>query len=171
LSLVARDFNFIDGILIEERGTAPEESVLITETTKFKIDRLFVAGPRAGTHEILWENLPGMPDGMDRDDKGRIWIGFVKKRSAVVTWVHRHPWIKNAVMNLPKWLLPIPKQTGILCLSRDAARPLYYAMHDGKTGLQDIAVVVPYGDKLYLPNFKEGSQGIFTLPFPPGLGE
>lgn len=169
LSLVARDFNFIDGILVEGRGTAREESVLITETTKFKIDRLFVSGPKAGTHEVVWENLPGMPDGLDRDSEGRIWVGLIKKRSGIISWAHRNPWIKNLFLNLPRWLLPVPKQTGILCLSADGSRPLYYAMHDGKV-LQDISVVVPYKDRLYLPDFSEKTHGVFSLPFPKNLG-
>lgn len=169
LSLVARDFNFIDGILVESRGAAREESVLITETTKFKIDRFFVSGPKAGTHEIVWENLPGMPDGMDRDSEGRIWVGLIKKRSGLISWAHRNPWIKNLFLNLPRWLLPVPKQTGILCLSADASRPLFYAMHDGKV-LQDISVVVLHKDKLYLPNFSEKTHGLFALPFPTNLG-
>ncbi len=170
LSLVARDFNFIDGILVEGRAGQREESVLITETTKFKIDRLYVSGPKAGTHEILWENLPGMPDGMDRDSEGRIWVGLIKKRSGLISWAHRNPWIKNLFLNLPRWLLPVPKQTGILCLSADGARPLYYAMHEGKV-IQDISVAVPYRDRLYLPNFSEHTHGLFSLPFPKDLGK
>lgn len=169
LSLVARDFNFIDGILVESRGAAREESVLITETTKFKIDRFFVSGPKAGTHEIVWDNLPGMPDGIDRDSEGRIWVGLIKKRSGIISWAHRNPWIKNLFLNLPRWLLPVPKQTGILCLSADGVRPLYYAMHDGKA-IQDISVVVAHKDRLYLPNFSEKTHGLYSLPFPKDLG-
>ncbi|MCE9599773.1 MAG: SMP-30/gluconolaconase/LRE-like region [Spirochaetia bacterium] len=168
LSLVARDFNFIDGILIEENGTTREESVLITETTKFKLDRLFVGGRRAGTHEVVWEHLPGMPDGLDRDSQGRIWIGFVKKRTPILTWAHAHPWIKNLFLNLPSFLLPVPKQTGILALSRDGSTPLYYSMHDGSR-VQDIAVVVPHNGRIYLPSFNVHSQGLYSLPMPDSL--
>lgn len=168
LSLVARDFNFIDGILIEEVPGACEESVLITETTKFKLDRFFIAGKNAGTHQVVWEHLPGMPDGMDRDSQGRIWIGFVKKRTPIVTWAHANPWIKNLFLNLPAFLLPVPKETGILGLSKDASTPLYFAMHNGSR-VQDVAVVVPYKDRLYLPAFTEHGHGLHSIPVPDSL--
>ena len=80
--LVADGFHFIDGILIDlhPAGTR-EESVLVTQTPGFAITRFFLAGPRAGTAEAVWTGLPGMPDGMDRDAQGRIWIGVYRKRS------------------------------------------------------------------------------------------
>ena len=168
LELIAQDFNFIDGILVEESRSGREASVLITETTKFRIDRLHLSGPRAGTHDVLWEFLPGMPDGMDRDAEGRIWIGLIKKRTGVITYAHGHPWIKYALLNLPHSLLPVPKQTGLLVLSRDASQALFYTEHDG-SGPGEIAVAVPGIAGIYLPNFRKESRGLYSIPFPPQL--
>lgn len=164
IELIARDFNFIDGILLEEKD-GREQSVLITETTKFRIDRLHLRGEKAGTHDVLWEFLPGMPDGMDRDARGRIWIGVIKKRTGFITWAHRNPWIKYALLNLPQSILPVPKETGLLVLSKDAAVPLFYTEHDG-SGPGEIAVAVPGTDRIYLPNFRKSSRGLYSIPYP-----
>lgn len=169
LELIAHDFNFIDGILLEEQN-GREESILITETTKFRIDRLRLRGARAGTHDVLWEFLPGMPDGMDRDAEGRIWIGIIKKRTGFITWAHRNPWIKYALLNLPQSILPVPRETGLLVLSKDASKPLFYTEHDG-SGPGEIAVAVPGPDRIYLPNFRKSSRGLFSIPYPAELSE
>ena len=80
--LMAEGFHFIDGILIDPHPVdAREESVLVTQTPGFAITRFFFTGSRAGTAEAIWTGLPGMPDGMDRDAQGRIWIGLYRKRS------------------------------------------------------------------------------------------
>lgn len=168
VELVARDFNFIDGILVENRGTQVEESVIITETTKFRIDRLKFGGTDRGTYEVLWENLPGMPDGLDRDKDGRIYVGVIKKRTGFITWAHRNVWIKYGLLNLPQWLLPIPKETGLLILNADASRPLFFTEHNG-SGPGEIAVAVPGRDGIYLPNFRKTSRGFFRIPYPEEL--
>lgn len=37
----------------------------------------WLAGPKAGTTELLIDNLPGMPDGMQRASDGNFWITLV----------------------------------------------------------------------------------------------
>lgn len=168
IELVARDFNFIDGILVESGPSGREESVIVSETTKFRIDRLRFGGGRAGSHEILWENLPGMPDGLDRDPSGRIYIGMIKKRTGFITWAHRNVWIKYGLLNLPQWLLPIPKETGVLVLSADGSQSLFFTEHNG-SGPGEIAVAVPGRDGIYLPNFRKNARGFFKIPYPEQL--
>ena len=72
--LIAQGYNFIDGILTEPAlDGGREQSLLISQTSAFGITRFNIAGPHAGKHEYLWQGLPGMPDGIDRDSQGRIW--------------------------------------------------------------------------------------------------
>jgi hypothetical protein len=164
--LVADGFHFIDGVLVDPHAAdAREESVLVTQTPGFAITRFFFAGPRAGTAEPVWTGLPGMPDGMDRDAQGRIWIGLYRKRSSFLTWVHKNPWIKPLLLRLPLELLPVPKQTGILALSPDGATPLYYAMYEGPL-LRDAAVGIPGRDHLYIASFDREQHGLIRLRYP-----
>jgi hypothetical protein len=164
--LVAEGFHFIDGILVDPHpANAREESVLVTQTPGFAITRFFLAGAQAGTAEAIWTGLPGMPDGMDRDAQGRIWIGLYRKRSNFLTWAHRNPWIKPLMLRLPLELLPVPKETGLLALSPDAATPLYYAIHEGPI-LGDAAVGVPGTKHLYIANFDPDQRGLIRMPYP-----
>lgn len=167
--LAAQGFAFIDGVLIEpgHRG-AREESVLVTETTNFRLLRLHLAGAKAGTHEVLQDSLPGLPDGLDRDPDGRLWIGLIKERSAVGTWLHNNAWTKPLLMRLPHSLLPVPKRTGLMALSADGRTPLYLGFHDGNIAA-DISVVSAGKTALYPARFKQGSSGFVSMPYPQAL--
>lgn len=164
--LVADGFHFIDGILVDPHPLdETEASVLVTQTPGFAITRFFLAGPQAGTAEPIWTGLPGMPDGMDRDAQGRIWIGLYRKRSNFLTWAHKNPWIKPLMLRLPLELLPVPKETGLLALSPDASTPLYYAIHEGPI-LRDAAVGIPGTSHLYIANFDPDQRGLIRMPYP-----
>jgi len=166
--LVAQNFTFPDGILVEGAGENREDSILVTETVKFRIIRMFVSGPKAGKYDAVWENLPGMPDGMDRDNNGRIWIGILKQRSSTINWIHKNPWLKPFFLRLPSGMMPVSRKTSILALSADASRALFYSEHDGSV-LSDISVVVPGRSKLYLAAFGPKSSGFYHMPFPKKL--
>lgn len=163
-ALVAQDYNFIDGVLLEESGGV-EQSVLVTETTKFRLLRLHLKGEMAGRDEIVWDALPGMPDGLDRDADGNVWIGMLKQRSPLITWVHANPWIKPLMLRLPEDRLPVSLETSVLALSPDASTPLWYAEHDGSK-ITDIGVVIPTELGVYLANFSGLTPGVHRIPNP-----
>ena len=163
--LVAQSYTFADGILIEPKAGSTEESVLITETTKSRILRLNIAGAKAGTDEVLWENLPGLPDGLERDAAGRIWVALIKPRSKLASWMHANPWVKPFMLRLPHWLLPIPAQTGVLVLSPDLKSVDFYSMYSG-AAIRDIAAISTGKDRVYLSSFAHDNAGLVSMPTP-----
>jgi len=168
VSLVAHGYHFVDGVLLEESeqdGAMREHAVLITETTKFRILRLNLEGDHAGQDEVVWDALPAMPDGLERDAAGNIWVGMIKQRSGVVTWAHAHPWIKPLMLRLPLEMLPVPTITSVMALSPDGSEPLWYAEHPG-TKIQDIAAVIPGEKWVYLANFTNDTPGLHRIPNP-----
>ena len=166
--LIAQNFIFPDGILIEESGTGNEETLLITETIQFRILRLNIAGSNAGEWSIVQENMPGMPDGMDRDSDGRIWVGIIKQRSPVIDWIHANPWIKPFFLRLPADLMPVSAETSFMAFSKDGSIPLFYSLHDGSV-LSDISVIVPTSNELFVAAFNREATGLFRMPYPEGM--
>lgn len=165
--LVAEGWFFLDGILYDlHPGQPREQSILSSQTAGFRIMRFHVAGPKAGTAELVQDGLAGLCDGMDRDTKGRIWCGMYTKRSGLLTWLHANPWIKHILLRLPLNWMQQPKATGVLALTPDASRPLYSAWYEGPKAVH-IASALPGPDGgIYLTPFSKEHRGLVRLPDP-----
>lgn len=162
VGLSVENIVFADGILVELDASGRETGLLISETTHFQIGRAHLRGDRAGRYDVLWKDLPGLPDGLDRDALGRVWVGLIKDRTPVVTWLHANPWLKPLVLRLPADRLPVARQTGIMVLSPDASEVIAYSHHDGSR-VVDISVAAPGGDRLFLPSFYKDNRGLHYL--------
>lgn len=174
--LIAEGFHFINGVLYDlHPGQPREESVLVDQTSLFRLTRFYLRGPKAGSYEVALDGLTGMTDGMNRDATGRIWLAVFAERSPLLTWLHAHAWIKPLFLRLPtKLLLGLPQHTGVIVVSPDAKTPLYAAMYKGPY-LAAAASAVPSPDGIYLANEPLGSsqgqapKGILRLKWPPEL--
>lgn len=166
VSLVGQGYTFADGILLEysEDGDR-EQAILISELAKCRLSRLYIDGTNAGKDEIVQENLPGMPDGLDRDKDGNIWVALVERRSDLITVVHKNPWFKPLALRLPYSLFESSDATGIVCLSPDGSTPLYCTMHDGSV-VSDFSVIVPNGENIYFCVFNRGANGLHYMKNP-----
>ncbi|TGL22656.1 hypothetical protein EHQ47_07775 [Leptospira bourretii] len=164
-SLIAHQYTYLDGILLEYSNSEIESSILLNELSKSRLIRLHLTGDKKGTDEVVIDGLPGFPDGMDRDSEGRIWIAIPVERSKLITWLHKHPFWKSLVLYIPESLLPVSKKTGILALTPNGSKPIYYAMHNGSL-FSHIIVVVPGKDKLYLAVYQDGFKGFVTMSYP-----
>lgn len=151
--LIAEGFHFINGVLYDlHLDKAREESVIVTQTSLFRVTRFYINGPKAGRSEVVIDALPGMPDGMDRDADGRIWLAMFTERSPLLTWAHKNAWIKPILMRLPtSLLLSQTQRTGVVVLSPDGSKPLYSASYKGSK-LSSIASAVPASSGIYLAN-------------------
>lgn len=167
-SLVAHQYTYLDGILLEYSQGERESSILLNELSKSRLIRLHLTGDKEGKDEIVIEGIPGFPDGMDRDSSGRIWIAIPVVRSKLITWLHKHPFWKRLVLYIPESLQPVSKKTGILALSPNGEKPIYYSLHDGSL-FSYIIVVVPGKEKLYLAVYQDGFKGFVTLPYPSNI--
>jgi len=157
--LIAEGFHFINGILYDlHPGQPREESVLVTQTSLFRLTRFYLSGPKAGSDEVVLDGITGLDDGMDRDASGRIWLALFSHRSALLTWVHEHAWIKPLLMRVPaRLLMALPQKTGVLVVSPDGRRPLYSALYDGDV-LASVASAVPSPAGIYLANEALGPE-------------
>jgi sugar lactone lactonase YvrE len=157
--LIAEGFHFINGVLCDlHPGQPREESVLVTQTSQFRLTRFYLSGPKAGRDEVVLDGLTGLDDGMDRDASGRIWLALFSHRSRLLTWVHQNAWIKPLFMRVPaRLLMALPQQTGVVVVSPDGRTPLYSALYDGDA-LASVASAVPSPAGVYLANEALGPE-------------
>jgi sugar lactone lactonase YvrE len=173
--LIAEGFHFINGVLYDlHPGLPREESVIVNQTSHFRLARFYLRGPKAGRAEVVLDGLTGMNDGIDRDAAGRIWVALFTEGRPVLTWLHGHAWAKPLVMRVPtKILFREPGRTGVLVLTPDGKTPLYAAMYDGPL-LTSIPSAVASPRGVYLANLALGDRsrqqkGIARLKWPSEL--
>ena len=166
VSLVARDYTYIDGILLEYDDSSSEEvSLIASEISTYRMIRLHLEGKREGEDEVVIDGLPGFPDGIDRDSSGRIWVAFPVMRSGLVNWLHKNPLWKHLVLYIPQSLQPVSRKTALLALSPDGSTPLFFAVHDGSS-FASLIVATPGGDRIYLSLYSPEQKGLYTIRNP-----
>jgi sugar lactone lactonase YvrE len=157
--LIAEGFHFINGVLHDLHPGQPREvSVLVTQTSLFRLTRFYLSGPKAGRDEVVLDGITGLDDGIDRDAEGRIWLALFSNRSTLLTWVHEHAWIKPLFMRVPaRLLMALPQRTGVLVVSPDGSTPLYAALYEGEA-LASVASAIPSPRGIYLANEALGAE-------------
>ncbi len=95
---------FANGVAL----SADESFVLINETTRYRIRRLWLRGPLAGQHDLFAENLPGFPDNVTRSPRGSFWVALYGPRSAELDRLLPQPFLRKVIWRLPRSLQPLP---------------------------------------------------------------
>lgn len=101
--VVADGLHFANGVAVAADGSF----VLVNETSRYRVIRRWLTGPRAGEQEILIDNLPGFPDGISWGD-GVFWIALASPRNAIVDAASGSPWLRRVIVRLPAFLQPAP---------------------------------------------------------------
>ncbi|GBG82339.1 hypothetical protein CBR_g34623 [Chara braunii] len=64
--------HFANGVTLSSQ----EDFVLVAETTRYRILRYWLKGPRMGTHDVFANNLPGLVDNIQSNRRGTIWVAI-----------------------------------------------------------------------------------------------
>ncbi|WP_417501896.1 SMP-30/gluconolactonase/LRE family protein [Marinobacter sp.] len=159
--------HFANGVAVAPSG----DYVLVNETWKYRIQRYWINGPKAGQAEIFVDNLPGFPDNLAVDEKGRYWVAFPTLRNASIDTLHPKPWLKELVAKLPKSFQPAPQEYG-LAIAFDSDGAVITSLHDTQgEHLQEITSVNPHGGHLYFGSLHNDRIGRIALQAIPGLEE
>jgi len=96
--------NYANGVAVSADGTA----LLIVETGSYRIlrCRLPIDGPCRP--EVIIDNLPGFPDNIDNGYNGRLWVGLVNPRNAIVDHTASRPFVRKVLQRLPAIVRPKP---------------------------------------------------------------
>lgn len=89
--------NFANGVAIDSQS----QFVLVNETGSYRIHKYWLKGPKAGSSELLIENLPGFPDNIVRGAEGRFWVGLVSPRIQLIDKLSSYPKLRKVIQRLP----------------------------------------------------------------------
>lgn len=102
---ILKNLTFPNGVCISHDG----QSVLWASTWLCQVNRYWIAGPKAGTNELLIDNLPGYCDNINRASDGKYWLALVGLRTPVYDLAMRNPGFRTRmVKQIPpdEWLCP-----------------------------------------------------------------
>jgi hypothetical protein len=152
---------FANGVALSADGSY----VLVNETTAYRVQRVWLRGPRAGQAEVVIDNLPGMPDGISRGSEGRFWIAIYTPRVAALDAMLPRPWLRKVVYRLPMFLQPAPiRHAMVLAIDGDGA-VVDNLQDPAADSFSPVTSVEEHGPWLYLGSLER--DHLARLPLPP----
>jgi sugar lactone lactonase YvrE len=151
---------FANGVAV-----SPDQSfVLVAETGRYRINRIWLNGPKQGQSEVFIDNLPGFPDGILSNGKDKFWLAIVTPRDHMLdTVLLPRPFLRKVVFRLPKFLQPAPKRYSFV-LGLDLNGKVVDNLQNGAPDCYaEIANVVERNGALYFGSIGENTVGKFVL--------
>lgn len=119
VEVVLEGMSFSNGVAL----AADESFVAVAETRARTVVRHWLTGARAGTRDLLTDDLPGYPDNIARGSDGLIWATIASPVDPVAELLGKGPmWLRRQVTRVPERLQPRPRQTVRVQAYDDAGR-------------------------------------------------
>jgi len=141
--------------------------VLVNETGAYRISRFWLTGPKAGTHDLFIDNLPGLPDNLSFNGRDRFWVALYSPRNGLLDRTAPHPFVRKMIVRALK-VLPKPVENRAFALGLDVDGKVIANLQDGSSGnYSPITTVREYGDWLYFGSLK--AMNMARLPLSTAL--
>ncbi|NYG55707.1 SMP-30/gluconolactonase/LRE family protein [Nocardioides perillae] len=147
---------FANGVAL----AADESWVVVAETSARTLVRLWLTGERAGSRELMSDDLPGYPDNIARGSDGLVWVSIASPRDPLVERLQRGPRVlQRAALGLPEALQPAPKRTVRVQAYDDAGRVVHDLSADG-TRFHMVTGVREHEGKVWLGSLHEAAVAV-----------
>ncbi|WP_293370299.1 SMP-30/gluconolactonase/LRE family protein [Nevskia sp.] len=154
---LARDLYFANGVAIGPNG----DYVLVSETSAYRITRIWLKGEKAGSREVFVDNLPGFPDNLSFNGRDRIWVALAGPRDEGLDALSDWPLLRKMIARLPgriqnRLAFSPVKQSFVLGFDLDG-RLVANLQDMGVNAFSPITSVEEHGPWLYLGSLTEPS--------------
>jgi len=155
----------VDGIYFANGvAVSPDQSfVLVNETGLYRVLKIWLTGPKQGQRDVFIDNLPGFPDGISSNGKGKFWLALVTPRDAVFDKILPYPFARKIVYRLPQVLHPAPKRYSFVLGLDENGKVVDNLQNGAADCYAEIANVVEHDGVLYFGSIAEGAIGKFSL--------
>ena len=152
--------HFANGVAID-----PEQQfVLVNETSRYRVTKWWIDGPKAGSAEVLIDNLPGFPDGISTGEHGIFWIAIAGPRNPLVDAAGPYPFLREVMVRLPQALQPRPERS-VRVLGIDADGALVHDLHEPEgSEFAVVTSVQQVGERLLLGSLTEPAWAWTVAP-------
>lgn len=159
--VLADGLYFANGVALAPGG----DSVLVVESFRYRITRVWIEGPRAGERDVFADNLLGIPDNLTRAPDGTYWVAMNNIRPALIDRLHPRPFLKEQLAKLGQERLRAAADRSRygLAVQLDARGEVMRSLHDPEGRLYNLSTAVPQEGKLYLGTLFGDSIGRYRL--------
>lgn len=99
LSLITDGLYFANGLTFQMyKG---EETVLVAESNRFRLTRVFLNGYNRGMKKTAVDKLDVYLDNVKANEKGEIWVAGPSMRSWLLYQADHRPWIRRIFSRIP----------------------------------------------------------------------
>jgi sugar lactone lactonase YvrE len=156
---VLKGIYFANGVAV-----SPDQSfVLVAETGKYRVLRVWLSGAKSGQSEPFIDNLPGFPDGISSNGKDKFWLALVTPRQPVFDRLLPYPFLRKVVYRLPKSLQPKPQRYSFVLALDPSGRVIENLQNPSSDCYAQIANVIEHNGSLYFGSIGEDTVGRFEL--------
>jgi sugar lactone lactonase YvrE len=158
---IATGFVYTNGVAL-----SPEEDfLLIAETGRARVHRLWLTGPKADTQEVFLDNLPGYPDNIEAVGDGTYWMAFASPR-VPTEFLLPYPFLRKLIWRLGPMVRPAPIEHGIV-VQFDGQGTILRVLQDADGGLGITTGADIVGDMFYVMTLDSpffGRMPVSALP-------
>ena len=152
--------DFANGVALAPDGSV----VVVAESGSRTVVRLWLRGPRAGTHDRLLVDLPGYPDNLSTGTDGLLWVTLASPPVAALEQgrLHLPMALRRLARRVPESLLPAPVRSVHL----QAYRFDGMLVHDVRlpaTGFHFVTGVREHHGTLWLASLEEPALATYAL--------
>lgn len=124
--------------------------VLVNETLAARITRLWLKGGRAGDTDLFAAALPGYPDNLSFDGRGRFWVALPSPRQPALEAMADRPFLRKVLMRLPPALRRVSMPPLGLVLALDVEGNPLVLLEDDTGTCFSVTSVNDLGGALYM---------------------
>jgi len=159
VEILMTGLDFANGVALAE----DDSYVLVAETGGYRVRKLWLTGERAGSVDVICENLPGIPDNISRGSDGIFWLAMASTRNALLDRLLPRPgWLRKAVWALPDAVQPDASHiTWVLGIDGNGAVRWNLQAHGAE--VHTITGVREHEGRLYLGNLGGRTIGVLDL--------
>ncbi|XP_070578296.1 adipocyte plasma membrane-associated protein-like [Ptychodera flava] len=128
--VLLKNLHFPNGVQLSPQ----QDYLLVSETSRARILKYNLKGPRSGKVETFAENLPGLPDNIRRSQGGGYWVGIASVRSSkfsLYDFMTTRPWLRSIFTKLfdAETMMKFLPQYGLV-IELDEDGQIIQSLHD-----------------------------------------
>lgn len=158
-SVLLDGLEFANGIALSQ----DQSFLVVAETGNYDIIRYWLTGPKADQHEMFFDNLPGIPDGMSSNGEGTFWVALYAPRNALLDFASPYPWLRKVFYRLPQFLQPQPAAHAFVLGLNEKAEVTHNLQDASVSAFHPVTSVIQHHNKLYLGSLTADHFSVYEL--------